>query len=247
VSDQLITVARYTDPLEAQLALGRLREEGIQAFLTGDNSVSVFTGTGLGGDHQLQVTEADRERAEQVLADFARDRDLDRHAALEEADAAIWVCPLCGDAVADHLAACPACATPRDAPEGAIQKEASRTVRRPPRRQAPAPEEGIERQDLLSPEAPGLPEQVEGESDLQLPPLETFLGDDLARRAMLAALFGPFTVGLGTLYSCWLLVKLFLYSGELSPSGMRKLYLAILLNGLFSLVWCGVPLRLLFW
>jgi hypothetical protein len=108
-------------------------------------------------------------------------------------------------------------------------------------------EEGIEPRDQLSREAPGLPEPVDAESDLQLPPLETFLGDDLARRAMLAALFGPFTVGLGTLYSCWLLLKLLLFSGELSPSGLRKVYLAILLNGLFSLVWCALPLRLLYW
>src|SRR5262245_4242656 len=112
MSEQLVTVARYTSPLEAQLALGRLREEGIQAFLAGDNSVSIFTGTGLGGDHQLQVTEADLGRAEQVLADLARDRELDRHAALADPDAAIWVCPLCGDAVADHLDVCPACRTP---------------------------------------------------------------------------------------------------------------------------------------
>jgi hypothetical protein len=246
MSVQLVTVARYSDPLEAQLALGRLREEGIQAILTGDNSVSIFTGTGLGGDHQLQVIEADRGLAERILADFARDRDPDRHALPEDEDAALWVCPLCGDAVAEHLTTCPACATPRDAPEGAVQTRPSRTPRRPWRR-ASRLAEGIERQDRLAPDAPGLPEPDEAESDLQLPPLETFLGDDFARRALWAALFGPLTAGLGTLYSCWLLLKLLLFSGELSPSGMRKLYLAILLNGLFSLVWCAIPLRLWFW
>jgi hypothetical protein len=251
MSDQLVTVARFTGPLEAQLALGRLRDEGVQALLTGDNCVSVFTGTGLGGDHQLQVTEADRERAEQILADFARDRELDKHAALADQDAAIWVCPLCGDAVADHLDVCPACQTPRDAPEGAVRKGVTPPATRLRPRRQPSLEEGVERRDRLSAEATSLPEQLEAEGGLDLPEVATFLGDDLARRAFLSALFGfllwamywalnsplltilfslPFT-----LYAVWLMGRLAFFPGELSPKGMRHLIVAIgvtLLTGL---------------
>jgi hypothetical protein len=101
----------------------------------------------------------------------------------------------------------------------------------------------VQRRDQVEAGAPAVPEHQLAEDDLELPPLETFLGDDLARRAFRAALFGCLApCGPFTLYSLWLLLRLSLYPGGLSPAGMRRRQGALLLDEVVCLFWlmfCG--------
>ena len=64
---ELITIERYRDPLEADLARTRLDSAGITCFLVGENA-AVLYGTGLGG-LQLQVSPKDETDARTILND----------------------------------------------------------------------------------------------------------------------------------------------------------------------------------
>jgi hypothetical protein len=65
----LVTVATFADTWEANLALGKLRAEGIEATLADQNIVAAGGGlyTGLAGGIKLQVPAGDEERALAVL------------------------------------------------------------------------------------------------------------------------------------------------------------------------------------
>jgi hypothetical protein len=64
---ELITIERYSDQLEADLAKTRLDSAGITSFLVGEESAILY-GTGLGG-LQLQVSPNDEEDARTILND----------------------------------------------------------------------------------------------------------------------------------------------------------------------------------
>jgi hypothetical protein len=64
---ELITIERYRDALEADLAKTRLDSAGITSFIVGENS-AVLYGTGLGG-LQLQVSPEDEADARTILND----------------------------------------------------------------------------------------------------------------------------------------------------------------------------------
>src|ERR1700744_4790563 len=64
---ELITIERYRDPLEADLARTRLDSAGITCFLVGENA-AVLYGNGLGG-LQLQVSAQDEVDARTILND----------------------------------------------------------------------------------------------------------------------------------------------------------------------------------
>ena len=68
-----VTIARYVEPMEAEMARTRLQSAGIQSFLAGENSALLY-GTGLGG-LQLQVISKDEEDARAVLADLGPEED----------------------------------------------------------------------------------------------------------------------------------------------------------------------------
>ena len=224
MSRRVVLGAAFSLPIEAQLARGRLEAEGIPAFLSGDEAASVFSGIqGVAGQVRLHVAEADAERAASILAALGPGHSEDDDAA---DDAALWVCPICGDAVSDDLAICPSCETAR-----------------PPSRKSPAvtafPKHSPASQEVQQDRSPN-PVQVTAdtpleavpssvEDDLDLPDMETFIGDDIVRRAFLSALFGP-VFPLITLYSFWLLGRLALYSGKVSPRMTPKLYGALAIN-----------------
>jgi Putative prokaryotic signal transducing protein len=71
--DELITIERYINPLEAEMAKGRLDSAGIPSFLVGENTALLY-GTGLGG-LQLQVRPRDEEDARVILNDPAQVRE----------------------------------------------------------------------------------------------------------------------------------------------------------------------------
>ncbi len=62
----IITVARFNEPLEAEMARLRLQSAGIQTFLSGENGGMLEPGL---GPLQLQVSSDDENDARAVLAD----------------------------------------------------------------------------------------------------------------------------------------------------------------------------------
>jgi hypothetical protein len=64
---ELITIERYRDALEADMAKTRLDSAGITCFLVGENAAMLY-GTGLGG-LQLQVSPRDEVDARSILDD----------------------------------------------------------------------------------------------------------------------------------------------------------------------------------
>lgn len=65
--EKLVTIGRYRETIEAELAKGRLEAAGISSFLVGENT-AVLYGTGLGG-LQLQVSLRDEADALNILND----------------------------------------------------------------------------------------------------------------------------------------------------------------------------------
>jgi len=224
--EPFVTLAAYRMPVEAQLARGRLEAEGIHAFLTGGGSVDLFGGIqGLGGLIELRVAEADAERAAEILAahemaegDGGEDRLAD--------DSALWLCPLCGDAVGDDLSVCPSCETPRPAP---TKSPAVTAVPRHNPASQDVQEKPAPKAETITSDTPVEAVPSAMEDDLNLPNLETLVGDDLVRRAFFSALF-PLLVP----YSFWLLARLGFYSGEVSPRMMRKLYWTITIDAFWG-------------
>ena len=64
--DEVVTVAHFTEPLEAEMARGRLESAGIQVFLAGENARIMEPGL---GPLLLQVPAKDAEDARAILAD----------------------------------------------------------------------------------------------------------------------------------------------------------------------------------
>ena len=66
MDDAIVTVASFTEPLEADMARLRLQSAGIEVFLTGEHARILEPGL---GDLRLQVAAADEADARAVLAD----------------------------------------------------------------------------------------------------------------------------------------------------------------------------------
>ncbi len=64
---ELVTIERYQDMLEAELAKGRLDSAGIPSFLNGEEAAHLY-GTGM-GMLQLQVSAEDEEDARAIMND----------------------------------------------------------------------------------------------------------------------------------------------------------------------------------
>ena len=85
-AEQLLTVGRFFNPIEAQIAAGLLESEGIPVVLLSINHVSVYwlMANALGGI-QLQVPAGLAEKAQQILAEQE-----------SEAGTGDDLCPKCG-------------------------------------------------------------------------------------------------------------------------------------------------------
>lgn len=225
MSDKLVFVAAFYSPIEAQLACGLLETEGIKAFHTGDQTVTAFGIQGLGGQVRLQVAEEDAERAAAILAPHF-DRHSDDDGAESGDDAALWLCPLCGDAVGDDLDFCPACETPR--PSARLSAAVTAVPRHSRVSQNIQEEPGAKPEKFTSDEPlEAMPPALDGEIDV--PDMETLVGDDLVRRAFLSSLFGLAP------YSLWLLVWLAFYPGKISPRLIPRLYWAFAIDAFWLL------------
>ncbi len=79
---EVVTVADFTEPLEAEMARGRLESAGIQVFLAGENARILEPGL---APLRLQVAAEDAEDARLILADAGQE--------LAEADAGVVIRP----------------------------------------------------------------------------------------------------------------------------------------------------------
>ena len=64
--DEIVTLYTFTDILEATLAVNKLKENGIESFLT-DETIS---GINPLGGVELKVFSKDRERADEIVEEF---------------------------------------------------------------------------------------------------------------------------------------------------------------------------------
>ncbi len=64
--DKLITVARFLEPVNAQMAKGMLESAGIECFLQGEQANNLLA---LAFRARLQVAESDAEAARSLLAE----------------------------------------------------------------------------------------------------------------------------------------------------------------------------------
>ena len=67
LGEQMVTVERFRDMLQAEMAKGRLDSAGIRSFLVGENAGLLY-GNGLDGV-LLQVSAAEEDDARAILAD----------------------------------------------------------------------------------------------------------------------------------------------------------------------------------
>jgi hypothetical protein len=200
--DRHVTITTFADPTEAELAKEYLEAEGVPVLLSGDLSVAVVAGFGdMVGGIQLQVPEDQAERARQILA-TRKDEVIDRKRA-----------------------------------SGVPVTAAGRTGWVWPRCGAV-----VDRLIELCPSCgtimpsgeatPGAPDAAAGERpDEDEAESPAAIGDRLAHRAFLAALFGLFTCpGLLHIYSAWVLWKLSGYEGGVTSTGRWKAYVAVAID-----------------
>jgi hypothetical protein len=207
MSDEMVLLAIFGNPVEAELARARLEDEGIRAAVMGATSGDLFAGMGVGVSNvQLLVPAAERERALRVLdaAESALAKELreerERRRREEGRD---------GEASSTDI---------RPADVSPLQTSPTPAI-------PPEPAEGLD-------EADGFADDEEREERSL-----TWTPDDIATRAFRAALFGYITCpGVLHLYALWLILRLPFTEGELSPAGTRKAYAGLALGLLPFLV-----------
>jgi len=208
MSDKMVLLAIYGNPIEAEVARAELQRAGIPACVVGATSGDVFAGMGVGMSNvQLLVPEEEYERATELLAeesDVAREARENREWE-EEPSTAIQ--PAEASATeSTHI---------RPAVEAPVRAERSST----------ASTESANVDERASDVAQEMPDEEEDREERPL----TWTADDIAARAFRAALFGYFTCGALHLYALWLIVRLPFAEGDLSPAGARKAYAALTL------------------
>lgn len=68
VNEKLVTVARFDDYMTADLARQLLQDEGIPAFVMGQNVGNVYSGVPAAVAIELQTAESQAEQARAILA-----------------------------------------------------------------------------------------------------------------------------------------------------------------------------------
>lgn len=198
MSDNLVTVATFNTPAEAQLAKNVLEEEGIKSMIADEEVVGMawYIGNAVGGV-KLLVLEHDWMKARATIAQHQEKLD-------EEMEA---------DGAEDY------------GEDQEVDEHISESPGRPS-----IPEDEIERQIAEKPMQLGSTTDAGEEKET------VSEGEDLARRAYLAAVFGI----IFTPYSMWLLWRLANWKGELSTAGIIKVLLAIAFNAFYLVVFRAV-------
>ncbi len=66
MADKLVTIAEFTDYIEAQMAKQLLADYEIKAVVTGENAANLYPISGVVGP-ELQVLEKNAQRAREIL------------------------------------------------------------------------------------------------------------------------------------------------------------------------------------
>jgi hypothetical protein len=92
VSDRIVTVAKFLQPMEAHLFRSRLEADGIDAFVADENmaNIQLYLSPVLGG-LRVQVHESDAETAREILRDLERAESEEERTATEDTP----ICPAC--------------------------------------------------------------------------------------------------------------------------------------------------------
>ena len=69
-SDEMVTIAKFLEPVNGQLAKGMLESSGIESFLLGENANSMIA---FAFRVRLQVARGDEEAAKEILANLIED------------------------------------------------------------------------------------------------------------------------------------------------------------------------------
>lgn len=210
----LVTVATFATPMEADMARNLLASASIEAFVADDATVGWLwhLGNALGGV-KLQVAERDAERASAILASRpAAIAPEPPSPSIQHAIWAGWTCSRCGTQVNPRVTICPNCSTPVDDLE-ALSTAAADS-------HADEEEEITEMPgDVLASRA--LKAAIIG---LLLGPWVFLVMHRLAwnpeTEFLCLVLFPP----LLHYYSIWLLGRLAFYRGAVSAASMRKIY-----------------------
>jgi len=67
VADKLVTIAKFMDTLQADMAHQLLDDYGIKSVVTGQNAANIYAGVPALADIRLQVLESDAHRAREIL------------------------------------------------------------------------------------------------------------------------------------------------------------------------------------
>ena len=68
MTDELITIATYSEPMMAHIAQAKLEAEGIESFIADENTVAtVWSYAIMTGGAKLQVRQNDAQQARQIL------------------------------------------------------------------------------------------------------------------------------------------------------------------------------------
>jgi len=91
MNEKLVTVARFNDYIRADLARQLLKDEGIEAFVMGQNVANVYSGVPVAIDIELQTLESQAKEAREILEaseqekqELGEDEDFDEEQELDE-------------------------------------------------------------------------------------------------------------------------------------------------------------------
>ncbi len=197
---RFVVVAKFLTEQDAHIAKADLAAGGVESMLDGANTNAMLPhiGSALGGV-RLLVAEADKRRAEEILASYEKQNTRGNSAQGH----ATWFCGTCREVLDVSFETCWSCGNERSEVEQAMPS------------------------DLAN--HPDLAEQVVSSEDDP-----TSRADELAQRAWRASLFGFTILPFLNLYSIALIFQVCACESELSKSGKRKFYGAILANLLFG-------------
>jgi hypothetical protein len=209
--EDFVPVAAYGTPLEADLAKNYLEAEGILVLLSDDATVGWFwyLGNAVGGIKLL----VPRDQVERAAAVLAARPGGQPESCVEAGQGA--------EASGTGGVACARCGARMD----------------PDMDYCPACGEAPPDATRASPDSPAGNGRAAGEEELEEQAASP--GDDLANRALRAAILGLILCPpLLQVYSLWLLLRLAFHQGEVSDAGIRRMLGALILDSVVIVATC---------
>jgi hypothetical protein len=216
MSDELVTVAVCTTPVEAGILKSRLEAEGIPACLMDDEAVGMvgILANAMGGV-KVQVPRAYERRAMAIVEE--------EHGAGPARGGAAGVCSHCGSEIEPGFEACWSCGRPlEDRPDAVFVRPGARAAPPPP---------GTARED--PPASPGTAEAPETDRD-EADPFEDSANTAQVDRAWRAAILGlfifPLCLPAVSIYSFCLLLGLSRPGDDLSARARSRYRIALVVD-----------------